>query len=151
VIGTDSYVRSPEPLRLGSRFATRGRTVTESDLVAFAALTGDWHPQHSDAAWASRSEFGERIAHGMLVVSYAFGLLPLDPERVLALRALREVVFKRPVRIGETIAARGEVVAIKPLGELALATIALRIVDSAERTAVRLRVDIVIRVEIEEM
>ena len=59
---------------------TRGRTITEADLVSFSALTGDWHPQHADAAWAAESPFGERIAHGMLVLSYAVGLLPIDPD-----------------------------------------------------------------------
>ena len=81
----------------GGRFTTRARTVTESDVVSFAALTGDWHPQHADAEWAAASPFGERIAHGMLVVSYAVGLVPFDPERVMALRRVRDAVFRRPV------------------------------------------------------
>ena len=46
------------------------------------ALTGDFHPQHVDAEWAAESPFGERIAHGLLVLSYAAGLVPFDPERV---------------------------------------------------------------------
>ena len=60
--------------------ATRGRTITEADVVSFAALTGDWHPQHADAEWASQGRFGERVAHGMLVLSYALGLMPLRPR-----------------------------------------------------------------------
>jgi 3-hydroxybutyryl-CoA dehydratase len=80
-----------------------GRTVTESDVVAFANLTGDHHPQHTDARWAAESPFGERIAHGMLVLSYAVGLVDFDPERIVALRRVEEVVFKRPVKIGDTI------------------------------------------------
>lgn len=81
----------------------RGRTITESDVVAFAALTGDHHPQHTDADWAARGPFGERIAHGMLVLAYAMGLVDIDPERIVALRRVDEVVFKRPVAIGDTI------------------------------------------------
>jgi len=80
-----------------------GRTVTESDVVAFANLTGDHHPQHTDARWAAHGPFGERIAHGMLVLSYAVGLVDFDPERIVALRRIEEVVFKRPVKIGDTI------------------------------------------------
>lgn len=98
-----------EDLEVGESFATRGRTVTEADVVAFAGLTGDHHPQHSDAEWAAASPFGERIAHGMLIVSYAVGLVPLDPTRVLALRRLRDVVFKRPVGFGDTIHVEGKV------------------------------------------
>ena len=88
-------------------FTSRGRTVTEADVVAFAALTGDWHPQHADAAWASESPFGERIAHGMLIVSFAIGLVAFDPTDVVALRRIRDVVFKRPVRLGDTIHVEG--------------------------------------------
>ena len=92
---------------MSAPFTSRGRTVTEADVVAFSALTGDWHPQHSDAEWAARSAFGERIAHGMLVVSFAVGLVDFDPERVVALRRVRDVVFKRPVRLGDTIHVEG--------------------------------------------
>ena len=88
-------------------FTSRGRTVTEADVVAFSALTGDWHPQHSDAAWAAESAFGERIAHGMLIVSFAVGLVAFDPEQVVALRRVRDVIFKRPVRLGDTIHVEG--------------------------------------------
>ncbi len=80
-----------------------GRTITEADVVAFANLTGDHHPQHTDARWAGQSPFGERIAHGMLVLSYAVGLVDFDPERIVALRRIEDVVFKRPVKIGDTI------------------------------------------------
>jgi 3-hydroxybutyryl-CoA dehydratase len=103
-----------DELELGEEFETRGRTVTEADVVGFAALTGDLHPQHTDAEWASRSPFGERIAHGMLILSYAVGLAPLDPERVLALRRLRDIVFKRPVVLGDTIRLRGSVLGCAP-------------------------------------
>src|SRR5438874_13369203 len=106
-----------EKLSEGAGFETRGRTITEADVVGFAAQTGDWHPQHSDAEWAADSEFGERVAHGMLVLSYAIGLMDFPPERVIALRAVREVTFKKPVRLGETIAVRGTVASAKPIGE----------------------------------
>jgi acyl dehydratase len=80
-----------------------GRTITEADVVGFASLTGDHHPQHTDASWAARGPFGERIAHGMLVLAYAVGLVDFDPERIVALRRIEDVVFKRPVRIGDTV------------------------------------------------
>lgn len=95
-------------LQLGSRFSSRGRTITETDLVSFATLTGDFHPLHTDAEWAASSEFNGRIAHGMLLLSYCVGLVPFDPERVLALRGFERVAFKRPVRIGDTIRVEGE-------------------------------------------
>jgi 3-hydroxybutyryl-CoA dehydratase len=95
-------------LQVGGRFSSRARTVTEADLVAFAALTWDSHPVHTDAEWAAASEFGGRIAHGALILSYSVGLVPFDPELVLALRGFERVAFKRPLRIGETIHVEGE-------------------------------------------
>jgi acyl dehydratase len=92
---------------VSAEFTSRGRTITEADVVAFSALTADWHPQHSDAVWAADSAFGERIAHGMLIVSFAVGLVAFDPEEVVALRRIRDVVFKRPVRLGDTIHVEG--------------------------------------------
>jgi acyl dehydratase len=92
---------------VSGEFTSRARTITEADVVAFSALTGDWHPQHADAVWAAESAFGERIAHGMLIVSFAVGLVAFDPERVVALRRVRDVVFKRPVRLGDTIHVEG--------------------------------------------
>lgn len=106
-----------EDLRSGQAMSTRGRTVTEADVVGFAALTGDWHPQHADASWAAQSRFGERIAHGMLILSYAVGLMPFDPERVVALRRVADVVFKRPLKIGETIKADGRITELSALDE----------------------------------
>jgi len=104
---TSMFSRPFDELAVGDRFSTRGRTITEADVVAFATLTGDLHPQHVDAVWAAESPFGERIAHGMLLMSYAIGLLPLDPERAVALRRVRDAVFKRPVRFGDTIHVDG--------------------------------------------
>ena len=140
------FARSFEELEPGLGFETRGRTITESDLVSFSALTGDWHPQHADAEWAAESRFGERIAHGMLVLSYAVGLAPLDPSRIVALRGLERVTFKRPVRIGDTIRLRGTVAEISPLdGETALVRLAWEIVNQDDRAVARAAVSVVWR------
>ena len=139
---TDPMARGFDELKEGAAITTRGRTITEADLVSFAALTGDWHPQHADAEWAAGSPFGERIAHGMLVVSYAIGLLPIDPERVTALRGLRSVVFKRPAPIGTTIRAEAEVAALRPLDDdHGLVELALRVRDGDDRLLVRATID----------
>jgi 3-hydroxybutyryl-CoA dehydratase len=106
-----------EQLSVGERFESAARTVRDTDVIVFSALTGDWHPQHCDPRWAAASPFGERIAHGMLVLSLAVGLVPLDPERVLALRRVSDVVFKRPVRLDESISVCGEITALRPVDE----------------------------------
>ncbi len=131
-------------LTVGATLTSRARTITETDLVSFAALTGDWHPQHADAEWAASSRFGERIAHGMLVLSYSIGLIAFDPDRVVALRALEGVTFKRPVAIGETIRVEAEVAETTPLDDgHELVTLRWRVLGAGDRLAVRAKVQVV--------
>jgi acyl dehydratase len=140
-----------EQLEPGQTFTTRGRTVTETDVVNFAALTGDWHPQHADAVWAAEGAFGERIAHGMLVISFAAGLVPFDPERVVALRRVQDAVFKRPVRFGDTVRVRGQLAAAKSMGEDApagLVTCAWNVVNQHEEIVCRAKVDVLWRTDV---
>lgn len=140
--------RQPAELTDGAELTTRGRTITESDLTSFSALTGDWHPQHSDAEWAARSRFSGRVAHGMLVLSYAIGLMPFDPDRVVALRGLESATFKRPVAIGDTIRVRCRVEFTRPLDdETALVTMPLRIVNQHGRVVALVQVQAVCRRE----
>ena len=132
-----------DDLRPGQAFVSRGRTITEADVVGFAALTGDWHPQHSDAVWAAESAFGERIAHGMLVISFAVGLVPLDPRRVVALRRLGDVVFKRPVRLGDTLRVSGRIAELAPVGdEAGLVTLGWSIHNQESQLVCRARVEV---------
>lgn len=137
-----------ERLPPGAAFETRARTVTEADVVGFCALSGDWHPQHSDAAWAAAGPFGRRIAHGLLVVSIAAGLVPLDPERVVALRRIADVTFKRPVRLGDTIHVRGQVAALEPLdGDAGLVSLRWSVLNQHGRTCCRAAVQVLWRGE----
>lgn len=137
-----------DELRVGDSMESSGRTITEYDVVSFASLTGDWHPQHADAAWAAESPFGRRIAHGMLVISYALGLLPIDPRVVLALRSMDGVVLKRPVGLGDSIRVRAKVADLRPLGEeTGLVTLAVRIVNQADELVARMEIVVLWRRE----
>lgn len=135
-----------EALRDGQRFESTSRTITESDLVGFAALTGDWHPQHSDPTWAASSRFGERIAHGMLVASYALGLVSFDPERVVALRRISEIVFKRPVMIGDSIRVEGKVAGLAEVDpELGMVSCDWRVRNQAAALVCRIQLEVLWR------
>ena len=135
-----------ESLEAGQAFATRARTVTEADVVGFAALTGDWHPQHTDAVFAAESAFGERIAHGLFVVSLAAGLVPFDPERVVALRRVGDVVFKRPVAFGDTLRVEGRVAEVSAVSEEAgLVAFAWSVLNQDDRVVCRARVEVLWR------
>jgi 3-hydroxybutyryl-CoA dehydratase len=137
-----------DDLRIGDSMESSGRTITEYDVVSFASLTGDWHPQHADAAWAAESPFGRRIAHGLLVISYALGLLPIDPRVVMALRSMDSAVLKRPVGLGDTIRVRAKVAALRPLGdEAGLVTLAVRILNQGDELVARMEIVVLWRRE----
>jgi 3-hydroxybutyryl-CoA dehydratase len=137
----DSHFEEIQP---GDRFVTPGRTITEADVVGFAALTGDTHPQHTDAEWSAAGRFGERIAHGMLVLSYAAGLVPFDPDRVVALRRVGDAVFKAPVRLGDTIHVEGSVEEKRELDEgHGLVTCRWRVLNQHGKLVTRVSVDAV--------
>ena len=133
-------------IQTGDRFTTPGREIAEPDILDFAALTGDSHPQHVDPEWAAGSRFGEQIAHGLLVLSFAVGLLPLDPDRVVALRRVGDAVFKQPVKIGDTLQVEGEITDTRELDpEHGLVEARLRIVNQYGRLVVRATVELVWR------
>lgn len=102
-----------EPFAPGQK-ATVTKTITEADVQTFAALTGDRNPVHLDPAYAARTRFGGRIAHGILtagLVSAVIGMHLPGPGGIYLSQTLR---FTRPVRIGETITATAEVTAYDP-------------------------------------
>lgn len=142
----ETEARSAVEPAVGTRISGRSRTITEADLVGFAALTGDWHPQHVDAAWAGESMFGERIAHGMAVLSYSIGLIDFDPERVVALRGLDAVRLKQPVRIGDTISVEAVVREVREIdADLALVGLAWTVRTAATETAIKASVQVLWR------
>jgi acyl dehydratase len=97
-----------EEVEVGQTMVTRGRTVTEADIVQFAALTGDYNPMHTNAEYMQTHPMGQRVAHGMLTLSYAVGQLyqlGFMERTVLAFRGL-EMKFSLPVFIGDTIHVR---------------------------------------------
>lgn len=92
-----------EDFNVGDRIVTRGRTITEADIVMFSAFSGDWHPLHTDVEYAKQGPFKERIAHGFLVLSVASGLLPLSEIAIIAFYGMDKLRFIAPVRLLDTI------------------------------------------------
>ena len=107
-----------EDFSVGEKIKTRGRTITEADIVNFAAFSGDWYPLHVDAEFAKKSLFGERIAHGMLVLSATSGLMPLTDMAIQAFYGMDQVRFTAPTKIGDTLHVEMEVLETKDKGEL---------------------------------
>ena len=124
--------RTPEPvsplrkyfdeIAIGDAYTTSARTITETDVVNFACLTGDFYYLHVDREAAGKSHYGRRIAHGLLVLSVATGLMVSSrPGPIVANYGSDKLRFIRPVFLGDTIRACLECVLkqprAKPLGD----------------------------------
>ncbi len=94
--------------QVGEKYVTSARTVTEADVVNFACTTGDMHPNHTDAARMAKSQFGKRIAHGLLGIAWAHGLLyrlDLITDSAIAFLEIEDWKFKAPIFFGDTLHA----------------------------------------------
>jgi acyl dehydratase len=106
-----------EEFEVGQTFETRGRTVTESDVVMHSAFSGDWTEVHTNREYAETTEFEGRIVHGPLTFSVASGLLMgcgIMERTVIAFVGIRELTLPQPLRIGETISLAFSVAEARP-------------------------------------
>ncbi len=100
-----------EDVEVGQQWQSQGRTITETDVVQFAGISGDFNPIHMDHEFARATPFRRPIAHGLLVFSVASGLTSACPlMRTIAFLQIREWHFLGPVFFGDTIRVQGEVV-----------------------------------------
>ena len=109
-----------EDFNVGDTVTSAARTITEADIVGFAALSGDWNAIHVDAEFAKSGMFGERIAHGLLGLSIASGLaarLGFIEDTVIAFMGL-DWKFRDPIKIGDTIHMQAQIAEKKPMPRL---------------------------------
>lgn len=95
-----------EDYTIGEIRTSRGRTITEADIVNFAGLSGDFVELHVNEEYAKAGPFGRRIAHGALIFSVSTGLMVQmtpDHEAIVAFRGVDQLRFLEPVFIGDTI------------------------------------------------
>jgi acyl dehydratase len=121
-----------EDFAVGEKFVTRSRTITESDVVQFAALTGDFTYLHVDAVAAAATPFGQRIAHGALVYSYSIGLttqLNLVEGTVIAFYGLDRLRSVKPAFFGDTIHVEKTVTSLERKEKGGLITYDTRVVN----------------------
>lgn len=107
-----------EEFQAGQRTVTAARTVTEADIVRFAGLSGDFTQIHTDAEYSKSTPFGARVAHGLLGLSIASGLVVqtgLMEGTIMAFREVNEWKFVKPIYIGDTIHVETEVKETKAL------------------------------------
>ncbi len=114
----------------GLKIITAGRTVTESDIVNFAGLSGDFNQIHVDAENARVSPAGQRVAHGLLVLSMVSGLAVqtgMMEGTIIYFREVAEWKFVKPVLIGDTIHAIVEVKEVKEMRRIGAGSVSMEI------------------------
>ena len=109
-MSADGGVLRFEDLHVGLRFTSPTRTVTESDVVMFAAMTGDWSELHTSEAFARQTQYGRRVAHGLLGLSIAHGLMWPRTNALrdiaIAFLGISDWRFRGPIFLGDTIHVR---------------------------------------------
>jgi 3-hydroxybutyryl-CoA dehydratase len=123
-----------EEYEIGQTVTSPGRTATETDVVSFAALSGDWNPIHTDAAAAAQGPFGQRVVHGLWGLSVGVALvmrLGILEETVIAFREVSHWKFSLPIFIGDTIHVQATVSDTRPVRRLGggLVTIQVEIMN----------------------
>ena len=102
-----------EDYEVGKEIRSSSRTITETDIVNFAGITGDWNPLHTDEEFARKSVFGRRIAHGTLTFAIMTGLfarLGIIERTIVAFYGVDKLRFVKPVFIGDTLTAIARVI-----------------------------------------
>jgi 3-hydroxybutyryl-CoA dehydratase len=125
-----------EDYRVGATFISPGRTITETDLVLYSALTGDWYEGHTNVEFAKRTVFGQRFAHGFLTLCvgtsllFRLGVNELLPSSFLANLGVEGMRFLAPVFIGDTIKCEAELMEMTEKSETrGILTFNMRVVN----------------------
>ena len=130
---------------------TQGRTITEADIVSFAGLSGDFTPIHVDASFAETTPFGERIAHGPLVLSTTIGMathLGIFGDRVIGLVNMNWD-FHGGVRIGDTVHGVVDIAEVRRSSKpgRGLVTYGFKVVNQKDETVQTGRLIVVVRMD----
>jgi 3-hydroxybutyryl-CoA dehydratase len=131
-----------EEFEVGQQIITPGRTITENDIVSFAGLSGDYNQIHTNAEFAGKTPFGQRVAHGLLGLSIASGLAMrtgILEGTVIAFREINNWKFSTPVFIGDTIYAELNIIETKPIPRLGGGSLIIEIVVINQRDEITMK------------
>ena len=131
-----------EEFEVGLKVVSGGRTITETDVVSFAGLSADYNQIHTDAEFTKNSPYGQRVAHGLLGLSIASGLVTqtgMLEGTVMAFREIEQWKFTNPVFIGDTIHVELIVKETKPMARLGagLVKIQLNVVNQKDEVVMK--------------
>ena len=126
-------------LKIGQAFVGQARRIGDDQFRAFADMTGDDHPIHYDDAYAAKTRFGKRLAHGLLVMSMtALGATPISRQLEDSMVAFVEegARFLKPVFVGDTLTSRFEVTTIDPKPARGVALVRFNVSLSNDRSEI---------------
>jgi acyl dehydratase len=131
-----------EEFEIGQHLVTQARTLTEADIVHFAGISGDFTSLHTDAVHAAQTPFGQRVAHGLLVLSMASGLVIQTGAlegTVLAFREIASWKFSKPAFIGDTLHVDAEVTDKKDMPRLGggAVTVEIKVLNQKDETVMK--------------
>jgi 3-hydroxybutyryl-CoA dehydratase len=131
-----------EEFEVGMTITSPGRTITESDIVSFAGLSGDYTQIHTDVEFSKSSPLGRRVAHGLLGLAVASGLAARTgvlEGTALAFREINDWKFIKPIFIGDTVHVLMTVIEVKGLPRLGggAVSIELRVISQNEETLMK--------------
>jgi 3-hydroxybutyryl-CoA dehydratase len=108
-----------DDMEVGQSELSRGRTITETDVVNWCMFTGDWFPIHSDVVYSESTIFGDRLAPGLMVMAIAGGLtVPAESEAIMAQYGIDRVRYPVPTFIGDTIRVRNTIAKLEDRDEI---------------------------------
>lgn len=135
-------------LVIGQRGRSRGRTITETDVVNFCMLTGNWLEIHANTEFAAKSMYGQRVVQGGLVFVVANALFGFEAEVVEAFYGVDKLRFLKPTFIGDTLHAESEVIRLKERGaHHGVATVQLTAVNQRGENVLSCEFSLLIRKE----
>jgi len=131
-----------EEFQVGQKIVSPARTITETDIVNFAGLSGDYMQIHTDEEFAQSTPYQKRIAHGILVMAVASGLAARTgvlEGTVLAFREIMNWKFVKPVFIGDTVRVELEVIETKEMRRIGAGAveIELRVINQSQDIVMR--------------
>jgi 3-hydroxybutyryl-CoA dehydratase len=137
-----------DDFKVGMSFETPSRTVTEADVVNFAALSGDYNPLHTDEEFAKKGRFGRRIAHGVLTLAIMTGLwdrIGIVSGSVEAFYGIDNLKFTRPVFFGDTLRATVMVVDKKEREDSGMVTLSNSVVNQRGEEVLQCTAKLIVR------
>jgi len=135
-------------LVVGTRRRSKGRTITETDVVNFCMLTGNWLELHTNVEYAKTTPYGQRLVQGSLVFSIVNALMGFDSELIETFYGVDRLRFTKPTFINDTLYARTEITALREKGDRhGVATLRLEGVKHTDEVVMSCEFSLLVRKE----